>query len=93
MRMGGGRFEGANPRNPIRHKLCGLRSVRCERVISPLPRIPFATGIGYSGNFSGYFEDLRLTSKSVNSRVSSAKRPVMKLNINELSYIMRSANK
>ena len=48
MRMGRGRSEGANPRNPIRHELCGLRSVLCERVITPLPRIRFATGVGYS---------------------------------------------
>ena len=41
-RMGGGRSEGANPRNPIRHELCGLRSVLCERVISTVPRNQFA---------------------------------------------------
>ena len=38
-----------NPRNPIRHKLCGLRSVRYERFISPLHRLQFATGIVYYG--------------------------------------------
>ena len=38
-----------NPRKPIRHKLCGLRSVRDERVISPVTRFLFATKTGYSG--------------------------------------------
>ena len=33
-----------------------------------MPRLQFATGIGYYGNFSGYFVDLRLTSKSVSRR-------------------------
>jgi hypothetical protein len=46
MRMGGGRFEGANPRNPVRHQLCELRFIRGEPVISPLPRIQFATKPG-----------------------------------------------
>ena len=55
--MGGGRSEGANPGPPNSYPFSGLRSVQSEGVISPLPRIEFATGIGYYGIFSGYFED------------------------------------
>ena len=68
MRMGRGRSEGANPRNPIRHKLCGLRSVRCERVISLLPRHQFATGIGYSGFCWGFVEDCGLLLLKIDPR-------------------------
>jgi hypothetical protein len=64
-------------------------AVRSEGVISLMPRKQSATEIGYSGIFSGYFEDSCLTSKTVNSRVSSASRPVMKLNINELAHTLR----
>ena len=46
-----------NPRFPIRHELCGLRSVRCERVISPLPRFQFATKTGYNGFYWGLVAD------------------------------------
>ena len=38
-----------NPKNPVRHELCELRSVLCKRVIPPRPRIQFATKTGYYG--------------------------------------------
>jgi len=56
-KMGGGRSEGANPRNPIRHSLCELRPVRYKRVISPVPRFQFATRTEYSGIYWGLVGD------------------------------------
>ncbi|NDF99452.1 MAG: hypothetical protein EB101_11155, partial [Chitinophagia bacterium] len=46
-----------NPRNPIRHKLCELRAVQCEPVISYVPRKQFATGIGDYGFYWGLVAD------------------------------------
>jgi hypothetical protein len=40
-------------------------AVRSEGIICPLPRSQFATGTGYYGIFSGYFEDLCLTLQMV----------------------------
>jgi hypothetical protein len=46
-----------NPRNPVRHKVCELRSVRSEAVIYPLPLFRFATVIWDYGFCWGLVED------------------------------------
>jgi hypothetical protein len=60
-KYGRGQVSGGQPGTPKKPPFSRFRSVRCERVSSPLPRMQSATVIGDYGFCWGWVEDCCLT--------------------------------